>query len=125
VSIPAARPYRASLLDPRTHGWQLAESWTGLFDLYVKGDEARAELTPELQSIENALRRGHSVDDLAVAYLERSLFMSCVINRGAEDGVGDSFGFDHLRQDIGNDVAKTLGPIEKNAAHRHAHSRAR
>ena len=34
------KPYHGSLLDPRTHGWKLVESWPTLFDLYIKGDEA-------------------------------------------------------------------------------------
>jgi hypothetical protein len=114
VSIPQVRPDHGSLLDPRTHSWKLTESWPTLFDLYVKNGEARVDLSPELQSIENALWRGHSVDDHDVAILERSLFKSCVINRGVKDGVGNSFGFGHLRQDVGNDVAISLGPtVEK------------
>jgi hypothetical protein len=109
VSAQVERPYHGSLLDLRTHGWVLDQSWPGLFDLYVKDGEARAELSPELNAIQNALTRGHSIDEHDAGRLERALLMSCVI--GIEGGTGDSFELDYWRRYVGNDVAVVLGPV--------------
>jgi hypothetical protein len=111
VSAPVERPYHGSSLDPRTQGWVLEQSWPRLFDLYVKDGEARAELSPELNAIQNALLRGHSPDDNDAAMLERALFMSCLIHAGMEDGAGDSSEFDYWRRQVGNDLAVVLGPV--------------
>jgi hypothetical protein len=110
VSARVERPYYGSLLDLRTHGWVLDQSWPGLFDLYVKDGEARAELSPELNDIQNALTRGRSIDDHDTGRLESALFMSCVLRR-IEEGAGDSFAIDYWRQYVGNEVAGVLGPV--------------
>jgi hypothetical protein len=113
VSAKAEKPYNGSLVDPRSHGWILEQSWPGLFDLYVKDGEADAVLAPELNGRVSALTRGHSVDDGDVLAIERALYLSCLIHMGMEDGAGDSPGFDYFRREIGNDVAAALGPIVK------------
>ena len=106
------KPYHGSLLDPRTHGWKLVESWPTVFDLYIKGDEARAELSPEVQSIENALQRGHSIDDVAALDLEGALFFATVIFTAPREGAdASSFGFQYLRQQIADKTAASLGPV--------------
>ena len=107
------RPYHGSLLDPRTDGWVLEQSWPGLFDLYTRDGEARVELSPELNARKNALMRGRSIDDGDSARLERALFWAAVIDTGTEEGVGDSFGFDYLRRDLADDCAAVFGPIVK------------
>jgi hypothetical protein len=118
VSAKAEKPYHGSLVDPRSHGWILEQSWPELFDLYVKDGEAQAVLAPELNARRNALTRGHSVDDGDVAAIETALYYSCLVHMGMEGGAGersagDSVGFDYWRREIGNDVAATLGPIVK------------
>lgn len=111
MSAQVERPYHGSLLDLRTHGWVLEQSWPGLFDLYGKDGEARAELSPELNAIKNALTRGRSIDDHDAARLETALFMSCAIHAGMEDGAGDSSEFDDWKRKIGNDIAAVLGSV--------------
>ena len=99
-------------MDLRTHGWVLERSWPKLFDLYTKDGEARAELSPELRTIENALKRGHSTDDYGALKFERALFLSTVIFAGKQEGGAcSSFGFQYLRQLIADDLAECLGPV--------------
>ena len=50
-----------SLLGLKLHGWKVNKKWPELFTLWIKGKQVRAELSPELQEIENALRRRHHI----------------------------------------------------------------
>ena len=68
-----------SLLDLRTDGWVLEQSWPGLFDLYTRDGEARAHLSPELSAIEAAHLQGYSVEDKAVANVKGALALSAVL----------------------------------------------
>jgi hypothetical protein len=76
----------SSLLDPRGSGWKLKMAWLGLFRLYVKGEEAMAELSTELQAIENNLNRGHSRDDKDAPKLKRALFLLALFALGKREG---------------------------------------
>ena len=102
----------SSLLDPRGSGWKLKMAWPGLFRLYVKGEEAMAELSTELQAIENNLSRGHSRDDKDAPKLERALFLLALFALGKREGDNcSSFGFDSFRKLIVEDLSDTLGSL--------------
>ncbi len=105
------RPYHGSLLDPRTHGWVLEQSWPGLFDLYTRDGEACAELSPELNAIEAALLQGYSVRDKAAASIKSALFLAAVICQGINEGVDGSFGFQDLRKQVADLIASEFGRI--------------
>jgi hypothetical protein len=47
-----------SLLDPRLHGWKVKKKWPGLFTLWAKGKQVRADLAPRLAGIESRLHHG-------------------------------------------------------------------
>ena len=115
MSVQEERPYCGSLLDPRTHGWVLKQSWEGLFDLYARGDEKdekwRAELSPELASIEAALYQSYSVGDTAVKSMKWAFFMSAVLHQAMNEGVDDSFGFQDFRKQVADRIAGQFGKI--------------
>ena len=95
-----------SLLDPRLEGWKVENVWPGLFTLYFRGSEARAECGPELQGILNRKQRGHRNDDKHAPLVERSLFwLSC--GWLAKDTA--SFGWRHIEGDVFRDLVEALG----------------
>ena len=57
----------------------LERDWPDTFLLYTKDGKARVALSPRLQAIENALIRGHSIDDTEAPKLERALTLAAVI----------------------------------------------
>jgi hypothetical protein len=100
-----------SLLDPRTHGWKLEQSWPGLFDLYIKDGETCARLHPELNDRVNRFQRGHTLTDTAVPILERLLFIAALFAHEKKLGNDcSSFGFESLRKQIAQDAIEVLGP---------------
>jgi hypothetical protein len=50
---------RKSLLLPEASGFILLERWSGLFSLYIRGDEVKVESEPELAETEQRLERGY------------------------------------------------------------------
>ena len=67
-----------SLLDPRAIGWALVDQSSGLFLLFERDGEFRAELSLTLQGRVNMLLRGHSLDDDDVPRLENALMQAAV-----------------------------------------------
>lgn len=114
MSVPPGqeeRPYHGSLLDLRTHGWVLEQSWPGLFDLYTRDGEARAELSPALSAIEVAHLQGYSVEDKAVANLKGALFMSALLYQAMREGEDGDSGFQHVRKQVADRFASEFGKI--------------
>ena len=114
MSVPDGqeeRPYHGSLLDPRTHGWVLKQSWPGLFDLYTRDEEARADLSSELNAIEAVFLQEYSVGDAAVKSMKSALFMSAVLHQAMNEGVDDSFGFQDCRKQVADQTASEFGKI--------------
>ena len=75
-----------SLLEPRLRGWNVKEKWTGLFTLWVRGDEAWAELSPELQGIGNRLDRGyHAKAGKEAMKLESALWWLAILEEVESD----------------------------------------
>jgi hypothetical protein len=103
--------YHGSLLDPRTHGWVLEQSWRGLFNLYTRDGEARAEFSPELVAIEAAQLQGYSAEDQSVANVKGALILSAILHQAMEDGNYDSPGFHDIRRMVADRFVSEFGGI--------------
>ena len=105
------RPYHGSLLDPRGDGWVLEKWWPGLFDLYTRDGEVRVELSTELGFRKAAFLHGNNPDDIDAMKIRRALFKSAVICQGIKEGTDESFGLQHFRKQVADEIARTLGAI--------------
>jgi len=99
-----------SLLDPRNEGWEIIGVWPGLFTLYVKGDESKANLSPELVTIEECLSRGHSSTDKDAFKVEGEMTLLAlqymVAKEDKSDCVVKGFGVDVFKS-----LASSLGSV--------------
>jgi hypothetical protein len=95
-----------SLLDPRLHGWKVENVWPGLFTLYVRGSEARADCGPELQGILIRKQRGHRTEDDSAPKIEGALYMLAV---GALAEDRSSFGWRDIEAMVYRNLVETLG----------------
>jgi hypothetical protein len=113
-STEAEPEFTGSLLDPRSHGWQWYSNLGGLFTLYVRGNETRAELSLELQEVANRIHRNRpgENEDYECEAFERMMFHAAIFAQAHREG-GDcqSPGFASLREGIARDAVDALGSL--------------
>ena len=108
---PTASSNRSlSLLSLESRGFVLLQSWAGLFNLYVRGNEVIAELAPELRKIEWALFRGHTNYDESSPKISESMFLLCVqaFARQEEERL-NAPDFERVAGKVCSSLAETLG----------------
>ena len=108
MSVPRGqeeRPDHGSLLDPRTHGWVLKQSWEGLFDLYTRDGEAQAQPSLKLNAIATAQLQGYSAEDKAVEGVKGMLLLSALMHQTKSEGV------QHIKSQLADRFISEFGEI--------------